>query len=45
MFFLRVQSGPQNLEEDAVCPEGLLKSSFQLLGRAVVSNLIRDALE
>lgn len=45
IFFLHVQSGPQNLGRDAACPEELLKSIFQLLGQAVVSNLIRDALK
>lgn len=45
MFFLHVQSGTQKLQRDAVCPEGLLKSSYQLLGQDGVSNLIRDALK
>lgn len=45
LYFLNGQSGTQNLERDAVCPEGLLGSSFQVLGQAVVSALIKDALK
>lgn len=40
LYFLNGQSSTQNLERDAVYPEGLLESSFQVLGQAVVSVLI-----
>lgn len=45
LCFLNGQSSTQNLERGAVCPEGLLESSFQVSGQAVVSVLIKDALK
>lgn len=45
LYFLSGQSGTKNLERDAVCPEGLIESSVQVLGQAVVSVLIKDALK